>query len=154
MPSVYYPDDDHGSVPLITEYDALRFLFPWYRFKEINAFFDAEYKASGDELVSAIETHYKTISNHFGYEVVPDEEMVNSLGYNFISSEKLDLAFAAFDLNIKNFPNNSNVYDSMGDYFLAAKDSVKALESFEKALRVGPNDFSQEKIDMLKSKGE
>ena len=150
----YYPDDDHGSVPMITEYDALRFLFPWYRFKEINAFFDTENKASGDDLVSAIETHYKTISNNFGYEVIPDEEMVNSLGYNFMQSEKLDLSFAAFDLNIKNYPNSSNVYDSMGDYFLAAKDSVKALESFEKALQVGPNDFSQEKIDMLKSKAE
>ena len=150
----YYPDDDHGSVPLITEYDALRFLFPWYRFKEINAFFDTENKASGDDLVNAIETHYKTISNNFGYEVIPDEEMVNSLGYGFMQSEKLDLSFAAFDLNIKNYPNSSNVYDSMGDYFLATKDSLKALESFEKALQVGPNDFSQEKIDMLKSKGE
>ena len=31
--SKYYSDDDHGSVPLITEYDGLRFIFSWYRFK-------------------------------------------------------------------------------------------------------------------------
>ena len=150
----YYPDDDHGSVPLITEYDALRFLFPWYKFKEIDAFFDAENNATGDDLVNAIETHFKGISDHFGYDVIPDEEMVNSLGYNFINTEKLNLAYAAFNLNIKNYPSNSNVYDSMGDYYMAVKDSVKALESFEKALQVGPNDFSQEKIDMLQSIGE
>ena len=31
--SKYYADDDHGSVPLISEYDGLRFIFSWYRFK-------------------------------------------------------------------------------------------------------------------------
>jgi hypothetical protein len=30
--SKYYGDDDHGSVPLISEYDGLRFIFSWYRF--------------------------------------------------------------------------------------------------------------------------
>ena len=80
--------------------------------------------------------------------------MVNSLGYSFMNNDKMDLSFAALDLNIKNYPNSSNVYDSMGDYFLAVKDSAKALESFEKAIAVGPNNFSQKKIDMLKSKGE
>jgi predicted alpha/beta superfamily hydrolase len=29
--SKYYADDDHGSVPLISEYDGLRFIFSWYR---------------------------------------------------------------------------------------------------------------------------
>ena len=29
----YYDDDNHGSVPLIAEYDAIRFLFPWYQVK-------------------------------------------------------------------------------------------------------------------------
>ena len=31
----YYPQDSHFSVPLITEYDGLRFLFDWYDFKEM-----------------------------------------------------------------------------------------------------------------------
>ncbi|MCK4562790.1 MAG: alpha/beta hydrolase, partial [Flavobacteriaceae bacterium] len=29
----YYEEDDHGSVPLISEYDAFRFIFDFYRFK-------------------------------------------------------------------------------------------------------------------------
>ena len=32
----YYENDDHGSVPLITEYDAMRFLFEWHQFEEIS----------------------------------------------------------------------------------------------------------------------
>ncbi|MBK8951773.1 MAG: hypothetical protein IPM85_05065 [Chitinophagaceae bacterium] len=31
--SKYYADDDHSSVPLISEYDGLRFIFSWYRLK-------------------------------------------------------------------------------------------------------------------------
>jgi predicted negative regulator of RcsB-dependent stress response len=39
----------------------------------------------------------------------------------------------------------------MGDCYLAQQDSVKALELFKKALEVGENEYSQEKIDMLES---
>ncbi len=40
----------------------------------------------------------------------------------------------------------------MGDCYLAQQDSIKALVFFTKALEVGHNDYSQEKIDMLKQK--
>ena len=61
-----------------------------------------------------------------------------------------DKAAAFFDLNIQNYPESSNVYDSRGDCYLEQHDSTKALEYFTKALEVGENDYSQEKIDMLK----
>ncbi|MDP6653247.1 MAG: alpha/beta hydrolase-fold protein [Gammaproteobacteria bacterium] len=34
----YYPDDTHGSVPLIAEYDAWRFLFDWHYLNGLNEF--------------------------------------------------------------------------------------------------------------------
>jgi predicted alpha/beta superfamily hydrolase len=149
----YYENDDHGSVPLITEYDALRFLFPWYRLKGINQFFDQNSTSTADDLLRLFDTHYKNVSYHFGYENIPPESFVNSLGYNFLRMpNKIDIANAMFSLNVKNYPNSSNVYDSMGDYHLAQQDSVKALELFTKALKIGPNDFSQKKIDTLKKK--
>lgn len=148
----YYPEDDHGSVPLISEYDALRSIFSWYRFDEMADFYDPQYKPEPEEMIAVVEDHYGKLSTEFGYEVLPDEVFVNSLGYGFMSDDKLELAEAAFDLNIKNYPKSFNVYDSKGDYYLAVKDSVKALELFEKAIEISPNEFSQEKADMLKSK--
>ncbi|MDN3642496.1 alpha/beta hydrolase-fold protein [Lutimonas halocynthiae] len=148
----YYPEDDHGSVPLISEYDALRSIFSWYRFDKMADFYDPQYNPEPEEMITIIEEHYSTLTDKFGYEVLPDEVLVNSLGYGFMSDGKLKLSEAAFDLNIKNYPKSFNVYDSKGDYYLAVKDSIKALELFEKAIEISPNEFSQEKADMLKSK--
>lgn len=145
----YYNDDDHGSVPLITEYDALRFLFPWYTLDGLNRFYDAKGNTTAEELIDLLNTHYKNVSDQFGYEVLPPEQFVNSTGYGFLGNNMYDKAAALFDLNIQNYPKSSNVYDSRGDCFLAQQDSIKALEYFTKALEIGPNDFSQEKIDRL-----
>ncbi len=145
----YYENDSHGSVPLITEYDAFRFLFPWYSFKGVDQFYDPSSTISVEEMTGMIDTHYKNVSNHFGYETLPAETFINSLGYVFMGNNQLDKANRLFKLNIQNYPNSSNVYDSMGDCYLEQQDSIKALEFFTKALEVGDNTFSQKKIDML-----
>ena len=146
----YYPDDDHGSVPLITEYDALRFLFPWYRLDGVNDLYSQNSTMSTDDILKMINSHYENISNKFGYKIIPSEQFINNMGYGFMNNDMNEKSFALFNLNIQNYPRSSNVYDSMGDCFLAKQDSTQALKYFTKALQVGKNDFSQEKIDMLK----
>lgn len=149
--SKYYENDDHGSVPLIAEYDAFRFLFSWHQLKGINQYYEQNFTSTADDLLQLIDAHYKNVSDHFGYEVLPPESLINSYGYGFLGeSNKMHLSNALFKLNMQNYPNSSNVYDSMGDYHLADQDSIKALELFTKALEIGGNNTSQEKIDMLK----
>lgn len=145
----YYRDDDHGSVPLITEYDALRFLFPWYGLSDLDDLFNADSTATTEELLDTINSHYKNVSHHFGYEVLPPEGFINALGYDFLTT-KPDLAFSMFNLNIQNFPNSSNVFDSMGDYYLAQADTLNAIESFAKAVEIDGFEISKEKLENLK----
>ena len=73
---------------------------------------------------------------------------MNELGYAFIN-DNVDYSHALFEMNVQNYPNNSNVYDSMGDCYIAEKDSVKALEFFDKAARMD-NPYSKEKADALR----
>jgi hypothetical protein len=149
----YYPKDGHGSVPLIAAYDAFHFLFPWHELTGINQFFNPESTASAGDLIELISAHYENVSQHYGFEALPPESLLNSLGYEFMTMEgATEKAHAVFDLNIQNFPNSANVYDSMGDFQLAQKDSLQALALFQKALTIGENGFSQEKIDLLKEK--
>jgi len=145
----YYADDDHGSVPLITEYDAFRFLFPWYRLRGLDEFFQEDAGKTVKELSSKLNDHYNTISEHFGYQVLPPENKVNSLGYNFLTRNKSDMARSMFELNIKNYPGSANVYDSMGDYCLIQSDTLQAIKYFSKALELGDSPITREKLDQL-----
>ena len=142
----YYPQENHRSVPLITEYDGLRFLFDWYDFKARYELLYSE-TFSTDEYLEMVKSHYEQVSQKMGYEIKPDEAMINALGKRYLRDKKMDQAATLFDLNIANFPNSDNVYDSRGDWYLAAGDSLKALEFFRKALETGDNDYSQAKID-------
>lgn len=150
----YYEEDNHGSVPLIATYDALHFLFSWYALDNnmLANYINPGVTGSPKQLIDLLNTHFKTISEHYGYVVLPDEHLINSLGYQFMETRKMDMAYACFDLNIKNFPQSTNVYDSMGDYYVAKGDTVKAIESFSKALEIEEVPYTRAKLKDLQKK--
>ena len=148
----YYKDDTHGSAPLITTYDAFRFIFPWYDMDFLEDFYDPDMNKPADELIALIKDHYVKVSEHLGYKVLPDERFVNEMGYGFMNN-KINYSHALLEMNVQNYPQSSNVYDSMGDCYLTEKDSVKALEYFNKGAEMN-NPFSREKAEMLKEKLE
>ncbi len=145
----YYNDDDHSSVPLIAEYDALRFLFPWHKLNGLDKFFSPNSTSTSEDLMNLLTSHYDNVSNHFGYIVIPPEQFINSLGYAFMPKMP-DKAYALFNLNIQNYPNSANVFDSMGDYYLSQSDTSNAIEHFTKALEIGSSPISKEKLEDLK----
>jgi predicted alpha/beta superfamily hydrolase len=134
----YYDDESHGTVPLISTYDALHSLFStWYQYEGDEELYDTETTATAEELVETLTVHYRKSSEKLGYTLLPDEDWVNGLGYMFIGREQFDKAHAFFELNITNYPESANCYDSMGDCYLAQSDTLKAIESFEKAVELG-----------------
>jgi len=144
----YYDDDDHGSVTQIAEYDALRFMFPWYRLKGLESFWRPDSKRTTEELMQLITTHYENVSQHFGYLVLPPEATINDLGYSFMTRNP-GHSYALFNLNVENYPDSPNVYDSMGDYYLSVSDTANAINSFSKAVEIGDLSYSKEKLEEL-----
>jgi uncharacterized protein len=147
----FYDDDDHGSVPLIAEYDAMRFLFPWFHFdyKMLNKFMEPGSTSKPDEMVEIIRNHFNEVSGHFGYQVLPGETLINTLGYSFMMNRAKELSFLCFNLNIENYPESSNVYDSMGDHYLAFGDPAKAKENFTKSLELKETAPTRKKLMAL-----
>ena len=148
--SKYYPEDDHGSVPLIAEYEALRHFFSWYRLAGINDFFDRSAKNTAADLIKVINDHYLNVSSHLGYEVLPPEGNMNEFGYYFMNQGMHEKALACFELNVKNYPKHANVFDSLGDYYVSQKDTLNAIASYEKALELNKADHTKEKLSALK----
>lgn len=148
--SRYYPDDDHGSVPLIAEHDALRAMFAWYRLKGLDKFFMPNSNTSADELAQFMATHYKNVSAHYGFETLPQESLVNSLGYAFMGEHMPDKARAMFEMNTHNYPRSANVHESMGDYYLYKKDTANAIDQLNQALAISDTPATRDKLKKLK----
>ena len=143
--SKYYSNDDHGSVPMIAEYDAMRFIFDKYRFKlSFKDFTD-----SSIALADKYEQHYKEVSKLFGYKVTPPENNINGMGYQFLQQKQYNKAGGFFKMNVDNYPESYNVFDSYGDYFAEIKDKSKAIENYKKALTIKETPDTRKKLEKL-----
>jgi hypothetical protein len=133
----YYESERHNTVPLMSEYDGLRFVFDYY-------FFDATEKDFTDStalIASRLKIHYTTVSERMGYKNTAPETLVNYLAYDALSKKHFNKAKALFELNIEWYPESSNVYDSYGDYLVAIKDTSNAITNYKRALQI-KNDAS------------
>ncbi|WP_228520552.1 alpha/beta hydrolase-fold protein [Flavobacterium sp. CSZ] len=143
----YYQDDSHGSVPLIATYDAIRFIFQFNQLK-----LSIPDQINFDKAVFAkIEKHYDNVSKHLGYKVSAPENMVNAYGYQSLGKKDMDLAGYLFKLNVANYPQSPNVYDSLGDFYEAKGDKKNAIASYEKVLTLDKK-FPETKAKLEKLK--
>jgi predicted alpha/beta superfamily hydrolase len=141
----FYEDDNHPSVRLIGEYDALRFIFEFYKLK----IYDSELKNPDFKLDSLLVAHYKNVSENMGYIVKPGENQINNLGYQMMGAKQLTKAETLFKLNTTNYPESANCYDSLGDLYLEKGDKAKAIETFKKALTLKAIPETKEKLEKL-----
>jgi tetratricopeptide (TPR) repeat protein len=137
----YYPDDDHSSVAFIGEYDGLRFIFEKYR-ADFNKISTAE----------QLKFQYQQLSKDLGVTFLPPERITQFLGNTYLSLEKYDTALGFFQMNTENYQNSSSALATMGQYWKAKGDKRKALEYYEKSVKVFPeNNDSLNNIEKLKN---
>lgn len=141
----YYETERHNTIPLISEYDGLRFIFDYY-------FLDLTEKDFADptaSIASKLRTHYVNVSQKLGYKNSPPESLINYLAYEALGKNQYDKAQALFELNIEWYPKSSNVYDSYADYYLAKKDTANAIINYKKALQIKETAETRRKLDAL-----
>ena len=81
----------------------------------------------------------------------PDEGMLNMMGYLMLNDRKFDLAIKLFQRNAGEYPESSNVYDSLGEAYAAAGKKELAIENYEKSLKLDPkNKNAEEWLKKLK----
>ncbi|HSG28500.1 MAG TPA: M56 family metallopeptidase [Candidatus Krumholzibacterium sp.] len=80
------------------------------------------------------------------------ETEFNQLGYVFLTWGKLDEAITVFKINAGEFPDSWNVYDSLGEAYMAAGKHVEATKNYEMALKLNPEAKSASMaLDKLKA---
>ena len=104
-------DEDHGSVVLRSHYFGLRKIYAgWQGPRDLK---------SGAVLggLRGADEHYKKLSDKFGYSIPVPENLINQLGYQFLSDGKPEEAIAVFKANVERYPNSANVYDSLAEAY-------------------------------------
>ena len=76
---------------------------------------------------------------------------LNRIGYTFLQEKSIENAIKVFQENAKQFPNDANSWDSLGEAYFMNKDKVNSLKSYKKALELDPKSKSAKKrIQLLK----
>ena len=68
------------------------------------------------------------------------EAELNRLGYHALNSWRdVPRAVDIFRLNVRAFPKSGNVYDSLGEAYLAQGDTIRARANYRRSLELDPN---------------
>ena len=135
----YYDDDDHGSVPLIAEYDALRFIFDGFRPPLQRILADPP----------LLTEHYREASARLGVTFEPPARMVVLLATASMQRDTANaLVFA--DIGEELYPDDHDWAEFRGDVAAARGETAVARRWYQEALRKsGDAEHVQEKIDKL-----
>lgn len=116
-------DEDHFSVPHISIYRGLQYIYSGWEL-------DPENYADG---IDYIDKQYKKLSKKYGYNVQASESTINSLGYYFFRKGEMENAIETFRENVKRFPNSPNAYDSLGEVYESIILFQEAEKNYKKA---------------------
>jgi tetratricopeptide (TPR) repeat protein len=67
-----------------------------------------------------------------------DEDELNTLGYQLIRTNKFKEAIRIFQLNVRAYPQSSNVYDSLAEAYMDDGDKPLAVAYYQKSLQLNP----------------
>ena len=81
-----------------------------------------------------------------------NEGEINGLGYGMIATGRIREAIAVFNLNVLEYPQSFNVWDSRGEAYMLNGEKTKAIMDYKKSLELDP--FSMNAIRKLNELGE
>lgn len=133
----YFDAENHNSVPLLSLYHGLLFIFDGYK------------PPVSFEKRTFLQAHFKTVSERLGCELLPPEDFVNANGHYLLQERHgLDEAIECFKLNVKNYPNSATAYDSLGEAYAMRGEKSLAIRNYERAIELDPK--RHDAIDALK----
>jgi hypothetical protein len=115
-------EETHGSVVLPGYYQGLRKIFIGWLPKTGN--------------VAELESHYKGLSERFGYQINVPENFLNQIGYQLLGEKKLEEAIGVFKKSCLLYPNSPNVYHSLAEALEKNGQLKQARENYEKSYKM------------------
>jgi CubicO group peptidase (beta-lactamase class C family) len=84
---------------------------------------------------------------------VVNENQMNRLGYDLMSALRLKDAIEVFKQNVEDYPQSSNVYDSLGEAYMNGGEKDLAIKNYQRSLELDPkNTGAVEALKKLQEK--
>ncbi len=125
---VFMGNDDHGTVPLKTIYNAMEMIYDGWRLPQNLA-------KNGN--LQSVKDHYENLSEKYGYKISIPEGILNLFGYQVMFEKRIKEAIEIFKYNIELYPESANVYDSLGEGLEADNQLAEAKKYYEIAYEKG-----------------
>ena len=79
-------------------------------------------------------------------EQILRENDMNAFVYQFLQAEKRNESIAVFKLNVAEFPESSNVYDSLGEAYMEAGNKELAILNYKRSIEMDPNNENGKEV--------
>jgi len=139
------PGTDHSSIPLLSWYNGLLFVFQGYDLSHYGMMQNPD----------AIEPHFAELAKRTGLFMDPPQSIFWILAHYLTTPNRYPDAAKALKvihMGLKYHPQSPYLHEKLGAANEIAKDPVRALESYQTALKLNPgNTALEEKIKKLKS---
>jgi CubicO group peptidase (beta-lactamase class C family) len=88
-------------------------------------------------VVAALDEYRQWRQGRAPAEVVNENQM-NSIGYELLSANLVKDAIEVFKQNVSDYPQSSNVYDSLGEAYMVNGDRELAIKNYERSVELAP----------------
>jgi len=128
--SQYYENESHGTIPFISSYDGLKYVF--------NFFKRPSFQTITDNSPIILDDHYKMLSKKMGYTILPPAYDLSGLAWRCTELEKNhDRAYLFLELFLKYYPTDPMAYMQMGQHYELIGQKDKAQEYYQKGIELG-----------------
>lgn len=119
----YYPDEDHGTIPVPAAFDGLKFIYSGHQVHVKQAVADPV----------LITRHYDTLSTRLGFPFRPTESYLDWVGNYCLRIGKTGSAITIFKMAAAYYPQSAHVYSSLAEAYRKEGNQQQARVYVEKA---------------------
>ena len=114
----------------INYYGSFREKFPNNNFVETQYYQANFMNLIEDKGVQFLESEFDSLRTK--YRII-NSGILNTLGYTFINQERFEDALVVFKTNVKLFPSEANMYDSLAECYLNMENTEMAIKNYKTA---------------------
>lgn len=130
----FLPHPESGELNLVfleKEADA-----PTFKFPRMAAEKKVPFQYIVEKNFPAALAAYQELKKNYPAEPFAQEAELNTLGYNLMFDDRIELAIDVFRINVALYPTSSNVYDSLGEAYLKNGNKRLAGQNYQKSLQL------------------